>query len=190
MNKIMRYLVVLLILSYMTISGAISLFDDSSYKPISGDHKSFGVGQSLTVLIYEQASSASSADTNTNRSSNINAAVDGINNRYDGGINFSNDFEGGGTITRTGKLVASVTVTIEEKLGNGEFLISGDQFIEFNNENQRIQLSGRVRPEDISTNNTVLSTRVADARITYMGDGLLGQRQKPGILTRFFHWLF
>ena len=171
-------------------TSATSLFSDDSYKAIVGDHISYNVGQSLTVLIYEQASAASSADTDTNRSSAINGRVDGINNQYDAGFDFSNNFEGGGTITRTGKLVASVTVTIDEKLQNGELLVSGNQFIEFNNETQRIQLSGRVRPEDISTNNTVLSTRVADAKITYVGDGLLGQRQKPGILTRFFHWLF
>lgn len=169
---------------------ADSLFNEATYKPIMSDHRSFGAGQSLTVLIYEQASAATSADTDTNRSADIAGEVRGNDNRNTGSLNLSSNFEGGGTISRSGKLVASVTVTVTEKLGNGELLIAGEQVIEFNNENQHIRLTGRVRPEDISSNNTVLSTRVADARITYVGDGLLGKRQKPGIFTRFFDWLF
>ncbi len=47
-----------------------------------------------------------------------------------------------------------------------------------------------MRPEDISSDNTVISTRIADAKIKYIGDGLLSDREKPGILTRFFNWLF
>lgn len=169
---------------------AESLFNDATYKPIMSDHRSFDAGQSLTVLIYEQASAASSADTDTNRSADISAEVRGNDNRNSGSLNLSNNFEGGGTISRSGKLMASVTVTIKDKLANGELLIAGEQVIEFNNEEQHIRLTGRVRPEDIEANNTILSTRVADARITYVGDGLLGKRQKPGIFTRFFSWLF
>lgn len=169
---------------------ASSLYSDATYKPIFSDAISHAVGQSLTVLIFEQASAATSADTETGRSSSIGGEVRGNDNRYTGSLNLANNFEGGGTISRTGKLMASVTVTILERLENGELRIGGEQVIEFNNERQHIRLTGRVRPEDISSNNTVLSTRVAAAEITYVGDGLLGKRQKPGILTRFFHWLF
>jgi flagellar L-ring protein precursor FlgH len=169
---------------------ADSLFNEATYRPIMSDHRSFDTGQSLTVLIYEQASAASSADTDTNRSTDISGEVRGNDNRNTGSLNLSNNFEGGGTISRSGKLMASVTVTITDKLDSGELLIAGEQVIEFNNEKQHIRLSGRVRPEDIDANNTILSTRVADARITYVGDGLLGKRQKPGIFTRFFGWLF
>jgi flagellar L-ring protein precursor FlgH len=169
---------------------ATSLFNDATYKPLAADRGSRNVGQSLTVLIFEQASAETSADTDTESMTDISASVGGNDNRNTGSLDLANNFEGGGSISRSGRLVASVTVTILDKLENGELVIGGEQLIEFNEENQHIRLSGRVRPEDISTNNTVLSTRVADAKITYIGDGLLGERQAPGILSRFFNWLW
>jgi flagellar L-ring protein precursor FlgH len=59
-----------------------------------------------------------------------------------------------------------------------------------NKEEQKIVVSGTVRPEDIARDNTVLSTYVADARISYQGDGVVGDKQKQGLLTRIFNWLF
>jgi len=81
-------------------------------------------------------------------------------------------------------------VTVQEVLANGDFSIKGQQLIEFNNEKQFINLKGRIRPEDLSSENTVLSTRIADAEITYIGDGLLGKQQKPGLLSKLIGWVF
>jgi flagellar L-ring protein precursor FlgH len=67
--------------------------------------------------------------------------------------------------------------------------VSGEQLIKVNDERQEIVLSGRVRPIDIAENNTVVSSRLADARISYVGDGVLGEKQRPGILTRILSWL-
>ena len=72
---------------------------------------------------------------------------------------------------------------------NGDLIVSGEQLIKVNDEKQEIVLSGRVRPIDISENNTVVSSRLADARISYVGDGVLGEKQRPGILTRILSWL-
>ncbi len=58
-----------------------------------------------------------------------------------------------------------------------------------NEEKQEIALSGRVRPYDILANNTVLSSRLADATISYVGEGLLAEQQRPGILSRLLRWL-
>jgi flagellar L-ring protein precursor FlgH len=171
-------------------SYAQSLYNEASYEALTSDSKSFAIGQSITVLIYEQASAATTAETDTN-SSNAVSATATIDDRTQGGaVGFDNRFEGGGTITRTGKLMASVTVTIVGMTEGGELLVEGGQDIMLNNETQNIHLSGRVRPEDISAENTVISNRVADAVITYKGEGLLGERQKPGFLTRFFNWIF
>jgi flagellar L-ring protein precursor FlgH len=46
-----------------------------------------------------------------------------------------------------------------------------------------------VRPQDIGTDNTVISTRLSQAKIEMSGQGLLAEKQKPGILTRFLSWL-
>jgi flagellar L-ring protein precursor FlgH len=174
----------------MNLATAASLYNDASYKPLAADYTARHVGESLTVLIFEQATAETSADTATDSSADISADLRGNDNRNSGSLKLGNDFTGGGTISRSGRLVASVTVTILEELQNGELLVGGEQLIEFNDESQHIKVSGRVRPEDIGSNNTVLSTRIADAKITYVGDGLLGERQKPGIISRFFNWLW
>jgi len=181
---------VVLTLLLLGPAAAGTLFDETSYRSLVGDHRAFNVGESLTVLIYEQASAASSADTDTNKDFDVAGRVRGNYSDHGGSLELSNNFSGGGTVSRSGNLVASISVTVTEVLPNGEMKVSGGQWIQLNEEQQRIEVSGRVRPEDISVNNTVSSTRLADGHIDYIGDGLLGSRQKPGILTRVFNWLF
>jgi flagellar L-ring protein precursor FlgH len=72
---------------------------------------------------------------------------------------------------------------------HGDLLVGGTQLIEVNEEKQHIVLEGRVRPVDVSESNTVLSSRLADAKITYVGDGLLGDKQRPGVIGRILSWL-
>jgi flagellar L-ring protein precursor FlgH len=106
-----------------------------------------------------------------------------------GSIDLSEDFKGGGKIERTGKLLARITVVVESVDPNGMLMVTGEQDIYVNEERQRIAVAGRVRPQDIGTDNTVLSTRLSQARIEMTGQGLLAEKQKPGILTRFLGWL-
>ena len=169
---------------------AESLYNEQTYRPLINDHRARAVGEILTVLIYETASSTTSAESDTNKSTDmsINAGYD--DTVHDASLGIGNNSGGGGTINRTGRLMASVSVTIESILPNGEMQLKGEQSIEFNNENQFIHIEGRIRPEDISTDNTVLSTRLADAKIRYVGEGLLGRSQEPGYLTKFFNWIF
>lgn len=169
---------------------AQSLFDETTYKPLAVDMRSFKKGQILTVLIYESATASSSTDTNTGKSLGFGAQADDGNNQKSGNIAINNDFDGGGTLTRSGKFIASVSVSIEDINESGELIIKGEQHLEFNNEMQHISLSGKVRAEDVGSDNTVISTRIADADIKYLGDGLLSERERPGILTKFFNWLF
>ena len=72
---------------------------------------------------------------------------------------------------------------------NGDLRIAGDQLLEVNDEKQMISLEGKVRPEDVSENNSVVSNRIADAKIHYVGDGVLADGQKPGLITRVLTWL-
>ncbi len=169
---------------------AASLYSEETYVSLTSDTRSSFIGQSLTVLIYEEASSSTSAGSDTDRSTGFNASTQGNTKTEKAGIDIGSSTNGGGTISREGKLIAKVTVTVKEVLEYGELKIEGEQLIEFNEEKQHIKLSGRVRTEDISAQNTVLSTRIADAKITYVGDGLLGRKQEEGWLSRFFNWLF
>ncbi len=168
---------------------ADSLFQEGSYQPMVADRKAFRVGDSLTVLVVENASAAASADTSANKDAGVSGSITSPSAVKPAGIDISENFKGGGKIQRTGKLLAQLTVNVQSVLPNGDLLIKGDQLIEFNNEKQHISIEGKVRPEDIAPNNTVLSNRVGDARLSYVGKGILGEKQSPGIISRFLSWL-
>ena len=169
---------------------AKSLFNEDEYVSLVSDQRGLKKGDILTVLIYETATASTSTGTDTNKSLDAGLkASDGTTSINDN-LGVSNGFGGGGTSNQTGKLIANVSVTVDAILANGDLMVSGAQFIELNNDSQEIKVSGRVRPQDILSNNTVLSTRLADAKISFTGEGLLANRAKPGIITQLINWLF
>ena len=170
-------------------AGADSLYDAGQYRSLVSDARAFKLGDNLTVIITEFASITTTARTSTNKQGSVSGSVVGTNDAKNGEVNLEEDFSGGGKIERSGKLVAQLTVVVEAIEGNGDLLVKGSQEIELNNEKQKIFLEGRVRPEDIGPNNTVLSTRLSQATISYTGKGLLAEKQKPGVLTRFLSWI-
>ncbi|HWI12293.1 MAG TPA: flagellar basal body L-ring protein FlgH, partial [Burkholderiaceae bacterium] len=103
--------------------------------------------------------------------------------------NINNDFSGVARTQRAGKLLAQLTVTVVAIDPNGDLRIAGEQLLEVNDEKQMIRLEGKVRSEDIGDNNSVVSNRIADAKIHYVGDGVLADGQKPGLITRILTWL-
>jgi flagellar L-ring protein precursor FlgH len=178
---------------------ADSLYSDWKYEGLVSDPRADRVGQALTILVYEQATAATSADRETDESVGVSRGYDEVTGR-DGqrntdafgewGLDARTRTEGRGSISRSGRLVASVSVTVVRVEPTGQLRVAGEQMIEFNEETQFITIEGLVRPEDISADNTVISTRLADAQISYVGHGLLGRQQKPGLITRFLGWLF
>ena len=163
-------------------AGAQSLYDETTFRALTADHKAFRVGDVLTVQVIENATATANADTGTQRNNGLNADVS-IHYHRDhiasGRASVGSDFDGGGRTERAGKLVAQLTVSIRDVMANGDLLVAGEQQLTINDERQRISLTGRVRPQDISEANVVLSTRIADADITYVGEGHLADRQKP-----------
>lgn len=159
---------------------ADGLYDAQTFRPLTSDHKAFRVGDGITVLVIEDASASSNADTTTRRKNNLDVALTRNEHRYGAGAEVNGDFDGGGSTARAGKLVAQLSVSVVEVLPNGELRVAGQQQVTVNGEQQRITVEGRVRPADVSTSNAVQSTHLADARITYQGDGELSERQRPG----------
>jgi len=187
-----KYVSTLLIL-YATFSTHVvadNLYRENGFRSLVSDHKARQVGDSLTVLIYENSSAATSADTSTDKSDGVGAGFSS-SSTSDKFLKFqlSNNFKGQGKSQRSGKLLAQITVTVHALDDNGELLVKGEQLLEVNNEKQQILLEGRVRPQDISDTNTVLSNRLANARISYVGDGILAEKQRPGLIGRFMTWL-
>lgn len=191
-----------------------SLWKSSAYRGLFKDLRAHQVGDLVTVNIVETSRASKKATTKTGRQSSIDAGITNalgweskIKNLTSFGkekvrgafsndtmfkANMKNDFNGSGETTRDENMTASITAVVVDVAPNGNLLIRGTREVRVNNENQVITLTGMVRPEDISPDNTVLSSYIADARIAYSGRGPVSDKQRAGWLMRAvdFVWPF
>ncbi|MCX8052618.1 MAG: flagellar basal body L-ring protein FlgH [Armatimonadetes bacterium] len=172
---------------------AESLWQADSKTSMFADKKAIKAGDILTVLIVESAASSSTAstdakkDTKTEAGPGVGPLISNIPIvSYEGG----DQLKASGGTSRTTKFTAKMTVTVKSINENGNFVIEGTRLVQTNQEKQEIKLTGTVRPQDIGPDNTVLSTAIADAKITHTGSGPIGSRQKEGIITKILRILF
>ena len=102
----------------------------------------------------------------------------------------SDKFSAKGSASSSNRVAGNVTVTVVDVMPNGNFVLEGTQSIWQNKNEHKIVFRGTCRPEDISSSNTILSTRVADATVRFDGKGPLNAKQRQGILTQIFNILF
>ncbi len=158
---------------------AQSLFEEGAWRGLTADNKAYRPGDVLTVLVFENTSATSSADTDTRRSNSLAAELaHGSRKVAESSVAVNGAFEGGGRTQRASRLLTTVTVTVQEILPGGQLFVAGTQEVTVNEELQRVSLEGVVRPVDVSDGNVVHSTRIAQARITYVGEGDLTERNR------------
>lgn len=158
-------------------AGAESLYREDTWRAYTADNKAFRAGDVLTVQVFENTTAISSADTGTRRNNRLGAELaHGASVVAESALAVGGDFDGGGSTQRASRLLTTVSVIVQEVLPGGQLRIAGAQSITVNEEVQRVTLEGLVRPADISDGNVVQSTRIADARITYLGEGELTER--------------
>ena len=174
-----------LALSTAHVAAADSLYKPNTYQPLTSDLRARKAGDLITVLVYENASASSTADTSAGRDANVGIQVQGTGKSFGAGIKSTNQTDGRGRTQREGKVLAQITVTIKQITDSGDLIVAGEQLLEINNERQQISVEGQVRPQDVSDTNTVLSTRIANARIRYSGQGDLSDKQRPAWWQRF-----
>jgi flagellar L-ring protein precursor FlgH len=190
----MRHLTWLLPVALAMASGparAESLYDEKNYRALAADNKAFRVGDVITVQVVENSSASTSTDTATQRRNNLNGTFTNLSSgkQFGGTLGVTGDFEGGGTTQRANKVLATLTVSVREVLESGDLAVAGEQLLTVNEEQHRVKVEGRVRQQDVSSDNVVLSTRLADARITYVGAGDLSERQKRAWWRKLVDWL-
>jgi len=168
---------------------AQSLYSETSFQALTNDRRAYRVGDALTVLVYENASATASANTTTEKNNSLNLGITADSHDHALKFNAGGDSTGKGQIQRSGRLAAQITVTVTSIAPNGDLRVAGSQQILVNGETQLLQVEGRVRPIDVGESNTVASTRLADANITYVGDGILAEKQRQGVVARFLSWL-
>jgi flagellar L-ring protein FlgH len=163
------------------------------------DLRAHRVGDLVTINIVETSKASKKADTKTSRASSINAGINNmigyearmgkyLPNEFDNTVMFkasmANDFDGSGSTGRTESMTAAITARVLQVLPNGNLYIEGTRQVRVNNEIQYITLSGLIRPTDISPDNTILSSYIADAKIDYTGSGPVSDKQRPGWMAR------
>lgn len=179
--------VLLCLLSAATL--ADSLYSSARFKPLIVDKRAYRVGDAVTVLVMENASAFTGADTQLDRGTDISGGVTTDAQDFNGGLQFGNGSTGSGRTSRSARLQAQITVTVTEVTANGDLLVAGNKSIEVNREEQRFKITGRIRREDIAADNTIQSQRLADVKIQFVGDGDISDKQKPGIISRVLDWL-
>jgi flagellar L-ring protein precursor FlgH len=181
-----------------------SLFTPDRPARLLADLRARDVGDIITVRVDETSKASRSAATSAQRSSTIQAGLDnffGLAEQLaakNAHLNTSalikgsagNKFAGDGSTSRESTMTANISMRVVEVLPNGNLVIAGSRRIKVNAEDQVIMLSGVVRPADISPDNIVNSSAVADARIEYYGRGVLADKQQPGWLTRIVDWVW
>jgi len=167
-----------------------SLYDEQTFRPLTADNKAYRVGDVLTVQVLENSAATVNADTDTHRANAVSAELTRAHvPAVRVGVANAGEFDGGGRTVRAGKLLAQLSVTVRAVMPNGDMLVAGEQLLLINDEQQRINLEGRVRRQDISDTNVVLSSRLADAKITYVGEGELAERQRPAWWRKVMDWM-
>lgn len=159
---------------------AESLYMEGQFRPLTADNRAFQPGDVLTVQVFENSSANTSVSTGTQRKNSVGTALTHRAGQLTSqmGLSVGGDFDGGGRTQRANRLLATISVSVRSVLPNGDLLVGGEQVLNINEEQQKVTLEGRVRPLDISDANVVLSTRLADARIDYVGEGDVSERSR------------
>jgi flagellar L-ring protein FlgH len=182
--------VILAILAAPTPSAAQNLVQSGTFAALATDRQASQVGDSLTVLVYENATATNATQNNSRRNNRVTArASAGSNTGETAELSVNGAFEGLGQTARTGRMVAQISVTVSHVLSNGDLQVAGEQSLNINGEHTHIRLRGRVRRADIASNNTVLSSRLAMASIDYDGSGFVTRGARNSPVTRVFHFL-
>ncbi len=161
------------------------------------DRRANKVGDILLVEIVETSNAAKKADTETKRTSSIAGDI-GYLFRFDSWLKgkegtpgsktveatLSNNFKGEGTTDQNSTVTATISARVIDITIDGNLVIQGYRQIRINNDTQHIILTGLVRPDDISPENSIKSSYIADARIEMNGEGVIADKQQPGWMAR------
>ena len=181
-----------------TFTGRANAEEASFRRPSSlfSDVKANKIGDVLSIIISESNSATKSTKTDTKKQSKTNTsgqattgALEGLFPGASGSLDLSNQYNGQGSTVRNGTLNSRISVKVIDVLPGGGLVVEGSKTIEVNEDIEVVNISGVVRTHDITSQNTVYSYQVANAKITYKGKGTISQGHRPGFFTRLVNWI-
>lgn len=158
------------------------------------------VGDTLTIRLNERTNASKSSSTTTSKATSASLPGPTIAGRpvtHNGvpilemSVDNETEFDGQGDSSQSNRLEGEITVTVAQRLPNGNLLVRGQKWIGINQGQEFVRVQGIVRPIDIDPDNSISSLKVADAVISYGAKGALADANAPGLLARFFNfkWL-
>ena len=199
---------IILILTLVATASADSIWKKNSASSRGGsliaDDKAAHIGDVLTINIIEKSKIDNKRKKTDSRGSSTSGkakgkigfgGVMGVKNleklfefpSYDYAGGSSSSFSGQADTLNDKKFTDTITVLVEDVMPNGNLLILGKRVREINGNKQIVQVSGIVRPSDISANNIIASTRVANFHLVYLEEGRDNNYMKPGWLMRIWN---
>jgi flagellar L-ring protein precursor FlgH len=160
-----------------------SLYNSLLGETFLGRSRNFKVGDVITVSLAE----TSQASRTQNNTLSRTASNDALPKEMGGGLLNVSQLAGAklastgvGSADQSAKLTGSVVVSVVEVMANGNLVVRGEKQMALSEGSEIIQVAGVIRPEDVSPNNSVLSTRLANAQITYRGTGDMAAATRAG----------
>jgi flagellar L-ring protein precursor FlgH len=169
-----------------------SIFQASTgYSALYEGWRARRVGDPLTIVLVERtaASKSSSSKLDSGGGFSITPPSAGplaLFDKAEASVSGNRNFNGKGSADQSNSLSGEVSVTVAEVYPNGTMLVQGQKRVTLNRGDEFVRIKGLVRVADISADNRVLSTRVADAQISYTGKGDVARAGRQGWLSRFF----
>lgn len=167
----------------------------SNNNSLYNDRKASQVGDVVTIVVNESVTGTNQSQTQTQKTSSTSGQA-GLAFWFgpqmpisSWGVGAQEGLDGSGLQTQSGQLQTQIAARVGEILPDGNLRIHAHKLVLINDERQLIELTGVIRPQDIGGDNTVPSSAIADAQITYEGKGPISEKARPGILTRVFDWL-
>lgn len=170
-------------------AAAQDLYKGGNWSAMAADRRASSVGDTITVVVSQAAEASNTTQNATRKSTDLGGSINGGALDERGQLSLGGGYAGRGEMRRSERLAAQLSVTITEVLPNGDYRILGEQRMHVNGEKTLIAVRGRIRPEDIRSDNSVLSGRIAEAEINYDGKGFVSRGAKPGLLNRLFSLL-
>lgn len=165
------------------------------------DHKARHIGDIVTVVIQENSSVSASKSANTDKTSSVDSQLsrllydsssflrDGEGQLPGMGWSSNDNFSGGGSVSGQQSASAQLSAIVVDRQPNGNLIIEGVRRMILNNETNYVVLRGVIRPIDVGSDNTILSSRIADAEVQLIAEGSLTEAQRKGWLNRVYDWM-
>jgi flagellar L-ring protein precursor FlgH len=153
------------------------------------------IGDVLTITLEENTNASKSAITTTKKGTTVDVSAPTLlgvsptvrgRNILNNSLSGASSFDGEGNSKQSNQLTGGISVTVARRLANGNLLVRGQKWITINQGREYVRIQGIVRPVDIQPDNSVASTKVADATIAYGSQGTLNDSNAKGWLARFF----